>query len=73
MNPAAPKMIQIMGNSGDSVFNTSYTVVVRVTFFVRTGIVVTGRVVMMVVDSDFICCMMVTKGVGAGVVVGAPA
>ena len=73
MNPATPKMIQIMGNSGDSVFNTGCTVVVMVTFFVRTGIGVAGRVVALVVDSDFICCVMVTMGVGVGVGVSAPA
>jgi hypothetical protein len=47
--------------------------VVVVTGFVRTGIEVTGRVVALGVDSDFICCLMVIKEVSVGVIVGAPA
>jgi len=72
-NPATPNTIQIMGNSGDSAADTGGTVVV----VVFTGLVraagVTGRVVAMVVDSDFICRVMVAKEVSVGIVVGTPA
>ena len=73
MNPAIPKTIQIIGNSGDSASDAGGTVVVVVTGFVRTGIGVTGREVVMVVDSDFICSVVVTREISVGVVVGAVA
>lgn len=73
VNPATPKTIQFMGNSGDSARDAGGTVVVAVTGFVRTGIWVKGRVVALVVDSDFICCVMDIMGVGVGVVLVAPA
>ena len=72
VNPAIPKTIQSVGNSGDSGYDTGGTVVVVVTGFVRTGIGVTGRIVALVVDSDFICCVMVTVDISVGVCVGAP-
>ena len=62
-----------MGNSGDSACDAGGMVVVAVTGFVRTGIGVTGRVVALVVDSDFICCVIVTVEISVGVVVGTPA
>ena len=71
VNPATPKTIQSVGNSGDSAFDAGGTVVVVVNGFVRTGIGVTGRDVM-VVDSVFICCVMVTSEISVGVVVRTP-
>ena len=44
-------------------------VVGGVTVFVRTGVGVTGRVVALVVNSDFICCVMVTVDITVGIVV----
>ena len=72
MNPAIPKTIQSVGNSGDSGYDTGSTVVVVVTGFVRTGIGVTDRVVAMFVDSAFICWVMVTSEISVGVVAGTP-
>ena len=72
MNTATPKTIQSVGNSGDSGYDTGGTVVVVVTGFVRTGIGVTGREVVMVLDSDFICSVVVTSEISVGVVVGTP-
>ena len=70
MNPATPKTIQRVGNSGDTAYDTGGTVVVVVNGFVRTGIGVTGCEVVRVVDSDFICSVVVTRGISVGVVVG---
>ena len=72
VNPATPKTIQSVGNSGDSGYDTGGTVVVVVNGFVRAGIGGTGRVVVMVVDSVFICCVMVTSEISVGVVVRTP-
>jgi len=61
-----------VGNSGDSGYDIGGTVVVVVTGFVRAAIGVTGRVVALVVDSAFICWVMVTSETSVGVVVGTP-
>ena len=50
-NPATPKTIHRVGNSGDPVYDTGGTVVVVVTVFVRTA-EMTGRLVALVVDPD---------------------
>ena len=71
-NPATPKTIHSVGNSGDSGYDAGGTVGVVFNGFVRTGIGVTGRVVVMVVDSAFICWVMVTSETSVGVVVGTP-
>ena len=71
-NPATPKTIHRVGNSGDPVYDTGGTVVVVVTVFVRTA-EMTGRLVALVVDPDISCWVMVTREVSVGVVEGAPA
>jgi hypothetical protein len=73
VKPAAPKTIQVNGNSGNSSDDTGGNVVVVVSGFVRTWTGVTGRVVTLVVDSDFICCLIVAREVSVGSVVGAAA
>ena len=71
-NPATPKTIQRVGNSGDSGYDAGGTAVVVGTGFVRTAVGVTGRVAALVVDSAFICWVMVTSEISVGVVVGTP-